>query len=83
MLTNLCSRHKPLHPLQTSAAVTNLCGRHKPLQQSSTGMATLPNHVATAFAQARQAAQVLTQQSTSAEAVQVITDLLARCAGEP
>jgi hypothetical protein len=46
-------------------------------------MATLPNHVATAFAQARQAAQVLTQQSASAEAVQVITDLLARCAGEP
>jgi hypothetical protein len=46
-------------------------------------MATLPRHVADAFILARQAAQALTLQSTSAEAVQVVIDLLARCAGEP
>lgn len=46
-------------------------------------MASLPGHVTAAFAQARQAAQGLTLQSTSAEAVRVIVDLLARCAGEP
>lgn len=46
-------------------------------------MATLPLHVTAAFAQARQTAQALTPQSTSAEAVGVITDLLAHCASQP